>query len=121
MDLRGVLVVEDATSGRSAHSGRILATEHVANRPIAHHVLDALKTAASLQADPFREQQVINGLNAGGYSNAIDALTGKTNQPAYVRYVAEEIARLRGIAVDEVAARTSENFFALFGIPRDAH
>ncbi len=41
---------------------------------------------------------------------------GKTNQPAYVRYVAEEIARLREIAVDEVAAATSANFFRLFGV-----
>jgi TatD DNase family protein len=46
---------------------------------------------------------------------------GKINQPAYVRYVAEEIARLRGIALDEVAAATSDNFFRLFGISRDAH
>ena len=45
---------------------------------------------------------------------------GKTNQPAYVRHVAEEIARLRGIAVEQVAAITSENFFRLFGVPRDA-
>jgi TatD DNase family protein len=46
---------------------------------------------------------------------------GRTNQPAYVRYVAEEIARLRGIGVDEVAAATSENFFRLFGVARHAH
>lgn len=46
---------------------------------------------------------------------------GKTNQPAYVRYVAEEIARLRGIAFDEVAAATSANFFRLFGVSRDLH
>ena len=41
---------------------------------------------------------------------------GKTNQPAYVRYVAEEIARLREIPVEEVAAVTSANFFGLFGV-----
>lgn len=46
---------------------------------------------------------------------------GKTNEPAYVRYVAEEIARLRDISVQEVAAATSANFFRLFGIPEDAH
>jgi TatD DNase family protein len=46
---------------------------------------------------------------------------GKTNQPAYVRYVAEEIARLRDVAVVEIAATTSENFFRLFGVPRDVH
>ena len=45
---------------------------------------------------------------------------GKTNQPAYVRYVAEEIATLRDIAVEEVAAATSANFFRLFGVPPDA-
>ena len=39
---------------------------------------------------------------------------GKTNQPAYVRYVAEEIASLRGISVEEVAAATTRNFFELF-------
>jgi len=39
---------------------------------------------------------------------------GKTNRPAWVRYVAEEVARLRGATLDEVAAATSENFFRLF-------
>ncbi|OIQ98553.1 putative deoxyribonuclease YcfH [mine drainage metagenome] len=39
---------------------------------------------------------------------------GKTNQPSYVRQVAEEIAALRGISVDEVATATTENFFRLF-------
>jgi TatD DNase family protein len=41
-------------------------------------------------------------------------MRGKTNQPGYVRYVAEEIARLRNIAVEEVAQATTENFFRLF-------
>ena len=41
---------------------------------------------------------------------------GKLNQPAYVRYVAEEIARLRGLPVEKVAATTSANFFQLFGV-----
>ena len=39
---------------------------------------------------------------------------GKLNQPAYVKHVAEEIALLRGISVDEVGQRTSENFERLF-------
>ncbi len=43
---------------------------------------------------------------------------GKTNEPGFVRHVAEEVARLRGIAFDEVARATTHNFFALF---RDAH
>jgi TatD DNase family protein len=46
---------------------------------------------------------------------------GKLNQPAYVRYVAEEIARLRDIPLEEVAATTSANFFRLFGVPAHAH
>lgn len=39
---------------------------------------------------------------------------GKTNEPAWVRHVAEEIARLRGLSIEEVAAVTSANFFRLF-------
>jgi len=39
---------------------------------------------------------------------------GKTNQPAYVRFVAEEIARLRGISTESVAEATTANFFRLF-------
>jgi TatD DNase family protein len=39
---------------------------------------------------------------------------GKSNQPAFVRHVAEEVATLRGIEVEEVARRTTENFFRLF-------
>jgi TatD DNase family protein len=46
---------------------------------------------------------------------------GKTNQPAYVRYVAEEIARLRETTVEEIAAATSANFFRLFGVGAGAH
>lgn len=39
---------------------------------------------------------------------------GKTNQPSYVKYVAEEIAKLRGITLEEVSTATTENFFRLF-------
>jgi len=41
---------------------------------------------------------------------------GKTNEPGLVRYVAEEIGRLRGVSLDEVATATSKNFFRLFKI-----
>ncbi len=43
---------------------------------------------------------------------------GKTNQPAYVRYVAEEIARLRGVSDDAIFNATTENFFRLFSDAR---
>ena len=39
---------------------------------------------------------------------------GKINQPGYVKYVAEEIAKLREISLEEVCAATTENFFRLF-------
>ena len=45
---------------------------------------------------------------------------GKSNQPAYVLHVAEEIARLRGIPVGEVARATTANFFRLFRHARAA-
>lgn len=41
---------------------------------------------------------------------------GKTNEPAYVRHVAEEIGRLRGIPLEEVAETTTRNFFQLFTV-----
>ena len=39
---------------------------------------------------------------------------GKSNQPAWVRNVAEHIAGLRGETLEKVAATTTENFYALF-------
>jgi len=39
---------------------------------------------------------------------------GKTNEPGLVKYVAEEIARLRDIPLDQVASATTSNFFRLF-------
>lgn len=39
---------------------------------------------------------------------------GKTNEPAYVRHVAEEIARLKETPYETVAQATTDNFFSLF-------
>jgi TatD DNase family protein len=39
---------------------------------------------------------------------------GRTNEPAYVRHVAEEIARLKGVPLEAVAEATTRNFFSLF-------
>jgi len=41
---------------------------------------------------------------------------GKTNEPAYVRHVANEIAALKGIGIDEVESQTTENFCKLFKV-----
>lgn len=41
---------------------------------------------------------------------------GKTNQPAYVKYVAEEIAKLRGMSFDEINEITTENAKDVFKI-----
>ncbi len=45
---------------------------------------------------------------------------GRSNEPAFVRHVAEEIARLRGISFEEVASATTANFFSLFQRARPA-
>jgi TatD DNase family protein len=39
---------------------------------------------------------------------------GKMNQPGYVKHVAEHIAELRGVSVEEIAEATTRNFFKLF-------
>jgi TatD DNase family protein len=43
---------------------------------------------------------------------------GKRNEPAYVRLVAAEIARIRGMTVEEVAAITTANAKSVFGIDK---
>lgn len=45
---------------------------------------------------------------------------GKLNHPALVRHVAEEIARLRGIGLDELTQATTANFQRLFAPKKDA-
>ncbi len=40
---------------------------------------------------------------------------GRRNEPAFVRYVAEALAALRGMTAEEVAARTAANAARLFG------
>lgn len=39
---------------------------------------------------------------------------GKPNEPKYVSIVAKKIAELKNISIEEVAAKTSDNFFTLF-------
>ncbi len=44
---------------------------------------------------------------------------GKLNQPAFVRHVAEEIAQLRAVDLEEIATATTNNFFKLFKLSRE--
>lgn len=39
---------------------------------------------------------------------------GKTNNPSYVKHIAEEVAKLRDIPLETVAEATTDNFFKLF-------
>lgn len=39
---------------------------------------------------------------------------GKTNEPSYVRHVAEELARVKDLSLEAVAEATTANFFRLF-------
>lgn len=41
---------------------------------------------------------------------------GKSNQPAYVKYVAQHIAELRDISLGAISDATTENFFRLFKV-----
>ncbi|MBI3055238.1 MAG: TatD family hydrolase, partial [Betaproteobacteria bacterium] len=41
---------------------------------------------------------------------------GKTNQPGYVRHVAEEIARLKGVTLEQVSEKTTCNYYQLFNV-----
>jgi TatD DNase family protein len=39
---------------------------------------------------------------------------GRPNYPTYVRFVAEQLAKLRGVSVEEIAEQSSTNFYRLF-------
>ena len=41
-------------------------------------------------------------------------MRGKTNEPAFVKFVAEQIAQIKNITFSEVAKQTTDNFFNLF-------
>jgi TatD DNase family protein len=41
-------------------------------------------------------------------------MRGKKNQPAYVAYVAEFLAELRGVSIEHIADVTRDNYFRLF-------
>jgi TatD DNase family protein len=43
---------------------------------------------------------------------------GKMNEPGFVRHVAEFLATLKGMPLDQVAQQTTENFFNLFKLTR---
>ena len=42
---------------------------------------------------------------------------GKRNEPTFVKHVAEKIADLKGMTVNQVIQATSENFYKLYGKP----
>jgi TatD DNase family protein len=73
----------------------------------------ALRTiAAELPADRILVETDAPYLAPGPYR-------GKRNEPAYVVEVAKVLAEARGVSLDEISRRTTENFFRLFGkVPR---
>ena len=46
-------------------------------------------------------------------------LRGKRNEPAFVQYVAEVVAQLRGVSTEELADTAARNACRLFGIPEE--
>ncbi len=44
---------------------------------------------------------------------------GKTNEPGFTRFVAEEVARVKGVSLEAVAQATSRNFQELFKVRLD--
>ncbi len=46
-------------------------------------------------------------------------MRGRRNEPAYVVHVAEKLAELKGLRIEEIAAATTDNFFRLFSRAKD--
>jgi len=71
--------------------------------------------AASLPADRILVETDAPYLAPGRFR-------GKRNEPAYVVETAKVLAETRGVALEEIARQTSENFFRLFSkVPRPVH
>src|SRR5258708_8687981 len=43
---------------------------------------------------------------------------GKRNEPAFVKEVARQIGKLRGLSAEEIGAETSRNFCSFFSLPQ---
>lgn len=43
-------------------------------------------------------------------------MRGKRNEPAFIRYIGEKVAEIKGITFSEVAKQTSENAMELYGV-----
>ena len=43
-------------------------------------------------------------------------MRGKQNEPAFVRYVAEKVAELKGLSLEDVARQTTLNACELYGL-----
>lgn len=43
-------------------------------------------------------------------------MRGKPNEPAFIRYIGEKVAEIKGITLSEVAKQTSENAMELYGV-----
>jgi TatD DNase family protein len=75
---------------------------------------DLRKIAAELPADRILVETDAPYLAPG-------KLRGKRNEPAYVVETAKVLGETRGVAFDEIARQTTENFFRLFSkVPRSA-
>lgn len=47
-------------------------------------------------------------------------MRGKINEPGFVRHVAQYLADLKGVPLEDLARMTSNNFYTLFGVPNHA-
>jgi glucose-1-phosphate thymidylyltransferase len=81
VNLKGIIMVADAGSeARSSRAGfRLDAGEHVANRPIAHHVLDALESAGV--------EEIVVASSAGLAGDVRECLESERRRDTRLRFV----------------------------------
>ena len=119
------LIITDASKDHSTRSGRFLFN---LRRHIGTNVpfIDANKGGDFEMIDEFKNalqiKEVASFVPLDRLLVETDApylapvpYRGKQNHPALVLHVAEEIAKLRGIDLEQLTRATTDNFFRLFG------
>lgn len=122
-DDQAVLLEEAIARGGLARRGVIHCFTGTAGEAARYHDLGFFVSITGIVTFGKNVQEAVRNIPLAQMMIETDApyLTpapyrGKRNEPAYVQYVAEKIAEIKGVSLEEVARVTTENAVRLFGL-----